>query len=147
MLLGLKHLRKTLCPEGRWECMWGRDDETKSLGGGEISVALCYSCDLRGRPEPTLHYCSTQQLPDTEPGLGLGVAVPTWLSVPVSYQVWGKLGWLIVLVWGKPGWLIVLEAAPGWQRKSHHLCFFIWSEAAGLHVSTLLSGTLDQEER
>lgn len=32
MLLGLKHLRTTLCPEGRWECMWGRDDETKSLG-------------------------------------------------------------------------------------------------------------------
>lgn len=50
--------------------MWGRGDETKNSGVRKSVWLFVRALTLRGSPEHTSSYCSTQQLPDRDPGLG-----------------------------------------------------------------------------
>lgn len=52
--------------------MWGRDDETKKIWGWRNQCGYLLEED-QSTPSS---YCSAQQLPDGDPGPGLGVAVP-----------------------------------------------------------------------
>lgn len=67
MLHGLEHLIITLCPEGGWECMWGRDDEIKNSEVEKSAWLFVPAVTLRGRAEHSqqsqLH---TASLTDTQ---------------------------------------------------------------------------------
>lgn len=95
----------------------------KKIGGGEISVAVCYSCDLKRNT--TAHPVTAPLCPpDRDPGLGLGVAAPTCPAhvVPGVGQAW------------------LADCSAGNSRSAAvitppvHLC-----EAQHLHVNTLLT--------